>query len=260
MLNKAHSTGKIVVCIRKETHVGRQLLLLKNKTVALSYDETGQVSQNFEDDLTIDVNRAYILLPNTKISHDASRDVVILAHMQSLQGGKWSGNGRKVAAKVLKLPSAGVTKENDPLQEVAIGQHLKDFYQRSQTQVMDNIQTTLQGTRETGVLMHYDILFHDSCIYIMMPYFSGGDLCDRCTGEKGTIKKARHYFAGMLKGIKFLQQARICHRDLSLENLLVDEDDNVIIFDFGLSFQIPYDQSGRRCLIKTDTVSGKVRN
>ena len=39
----------------------------------------------------------------------------------------------------------------------------------------------------------------------------------------------------MLKAIKFIHSKGIAHRDLKLENILVDENFNIKINDFGLS-------------------------
>ena len=41
----------------------------------------------------------------------------------------------------------------------------------------------------------------------------------------------------MLKAIKFIHSKGIAHRDLKLENILVDQNFNIKINDFGLSAQ-----------------------
>jgi serine/threonine protein kinase len=37
-----------------------------------------------------------------------------------------------------------------------------------------------------------------------------------------------------------LQQKGICHRDLSLENILLEDDNNLVLIDFGLALRVPY--------------------
>lgn len=39
----------------------------------------------------------------------------------------------------------------------------------------------------------------------------------------------------LISGIEYLHKLGICHRDLKPENLLLDDDNNIKIVDFGLS-------------------------
>jgi serine/threonine protein kinase len=47
------------------------------------------------------------------------------------------------------------------------------------------------------------------------------------------------------QAVQHLQQKGVCHRDISLENLLLDKDDKVCLIDPGMSLRVPYtDQYG----------------
>jgi serine/threonine protein kinase len=61
----------------------------------------------------------------------------------------------------------------------------------------------------------------------------------------------------MIQGLHFLQSKGICHRDLSLENILVDED-NCLVIDFGMCLRVPYSSSSDRNLI-SDVTNGSTR-
>ena len=61
----------------------------------------------------------------------------------------------------------------------------------------------------------------------------------------------------MYKGLKTLQNMRICHRDLSPENMII-LDDKVLVIDFGMALRIPYDPSGDRHLIIPQSPCGKL--
>ena len=55
----------------------------------------------------------------------------------------------------------------------------------------------------------------------------------------------RHFFLGVqffciFQGLFHLQKKGVCHRDISLENLMLDELDQVVIMDLGLSLRVPY--------------------
>lgn len=56
--------------------------------------------------------------------------------------------------------------------------------------------------------------------------------------KRGRLKEreAAKYFAQLISGVRYLHRNQIVHRDLKLENLLLDQHDNLIITDFGFAF------------------------
>ena len=50
---------------------------------------------------------------------------------------------------------------------------------------------------------------------------------------------ARRIFKQILEGIKYCHSRCITHRDIKLENLLLDDNENIKIIDFGFSTCIP---------------------
>ena len=50
--------------------------------------------------------------------------------------------------------------------------------------------------------------------------------------DEGTTKK---YFKQMIKAISYCHEQNICHRDIKLENMLVDDSGHLKIIDFGFS-------------------------
>ena len=104
---------------------------------------------------------------------------------------------------------------------------------------MDTIQRALHSTFDSHVLMPFDIFIDDKFLYIILPYLNGGDLFQRAIGKIITEDHARHFLRETVKGMQFLQKAGICHRDLSVENLLTDSRNETVVFDFGISLKIP---------------------
>ena len=49
--------------------------------------------------------------------------------------------------------------------------------------------------------------------------------------------RAKRYFKQMVEGLAYCHSKNICHRDLKLENILVDDNGKVKIIDFGFSFR-----------------------
>ena len=69
-----------------------------------------------------------------------------------------------------------------------------------------------------------------------MEYAPGGELFDYIVKKKRVSdKEACRFFHQILAGIEYMHKNKICHRDLKPENLLLDENMNIKIVDFGLS-------------------------
>ena len=73
-------------------------------------------------------------------------------------------------------------------------------------------------------------------IGIIMEYASGGELFDYILNHRYLKDPtARKLFAQLVSGVGYLHKKGIVHRDLKLENLLLDRSRNIIITDFGFA-------------------------
>lgn len=69
-----------------------------------------------------------------------------------------------------------------------------------------------------------------------MEYVSGGLLFDLCQNMGAMGEDAGRYFMmQMLDALEYMHNLRCVHRDLKLENILVDSDLNLKIADFGFA-------------------------
>jgi serine/threonine protein kinase len=71
----------------------------------------------------------------------------------------------------------------------------------------------------------------------LVPLFnSGGELFEHILARR-YLKEAEagKLFAQLIAGVSYLHNSKIVHRDLKLENLLLDGSRNVIITDFGFA-------------------------
>ncbi len=85
--------------------------------------------------------------------------------------------------------------------------------------------------------MHqYDVIETDKYIGIVLEYASGGELFDHILAHRYLKEKdASRLFAQLISGVAYCHAKKIVHRDLKLENLLLDRNRNVIITDFGFA-------------------------
>uniref|UniRef100_A0A673HYZ0 non-specific serine/threonine protein kinase n=1 Tax=Sinocyclocheilus rhinocerous TaxID=307959 RepID=A0A673HYZ0_9TELE len=73
-------------------------------------------------------------------------------------------------------------------------------------------------------------------IVIVMEYASKGDLYDYiCDKPHISESQARHFFRQIVSAVHYCHRNGIVHRDLKLENILLDDNCNIKIADFGLS-------------------------
>jgi protein-serine/threonine kinase len=71
---------------------------------------------------------------------------------------------------------------------------------------------------------------------IILEYASGGELFDYILNHRYLKDPAaRRLFAQLVSGVGYLHKKGIVHRDLKLENLLLDRHKNIIITDFGFA-------------------------
>lgn len=176
------------------------------------------------------VRTAMVLEKNSK--HEESRDC--------LDETVWRSTSETVAIKVLSVNSIRhnmVRNNSNPLQAIGALQYVGNYH--------------------PNVLGCHDVLQTEEELFIVTPYLRGCDLYQKLMGfEQGrhctwpmhpikplrrpTEQVTREWFSQLLQGLLHLQNKGICHRRLSLDNLLLDSENNLVIADFGGALRIPY--------------------
>lgn len=89
--------------------------------------------------------------------------------------------------------------------------------------------------RHPNVVELYEVMASKTKIYFVMEYAKGGELFNKLS--KGKLKEdvARRYFQQLISAVDYCHSRGVCHRDLKPENLLLDENGNLKVSDFGLS-------------------------
>ncbi|KAL2479048.1 CBL-interacting serine/threonine-protein kinase 25 [Forsythia ovata] len=89
--------------------------------------------------------------------------------------------------------------------------------------------------RHPNVIELKEVMATKQKIFFIMEYVKGGELFAKVA--KGKLKEdvARKYFQQLLSAVDFCHSRGVSHRDLKPENLLLDENENLKVSDFGLS-------------------------
>ena len=80
---------------------------------------------------------------------------------------------------------------------------------------------------------------------MVLEYVPNGELFDYIL-QKNRLQEdeARKFFRQLVTVISYIHSNNICHRDIKPENLLLDEDMNLKVSDFGLSAFVAEDAYG----------------
>ncbi|XP_043962429.1 hormonally up-regulated neu tumor-associated kinase isoform X2 [Gambusia affinis] len=90
--------------------------------------------------------------------------------------------------------------------------------------------------RHPHIVVLLETLETENSYYMAMELCAGGDLMDRiCDRRRLGEREVRRYTRQILSAVEHLHKHGIVHRDLKIENFLLDEHNNIKIVDFGLS-------------------------
>ena len=146
--------------------------------------------------------------------------------------------GRMVALKVI---SSEKLERSSPEQQ-------QQFIERFKREAR-----TLASLKHIHILPIFDHGETNEARYLVIPFHEGGTLEERLKRTPLTLAEADRYFSQLAQALDYAHSQKIIHRDLKPSNVLLDENDNVLLADFGIS-KLLEDSAAR--LTQTGTAIG----
>ncbi|CAA2984485.1 serine threonine- kinase SRK2A [Olea europaea subsp. europaea] len=95
-----------------------------------------------------------------------------------------------------------------------------------------------RSLRHPNIIRFKEVVLTPTHLAIVMEYAAGGELFERiCSAGRFSEDEARYFFQQLISGVNYCHSMQICHRDLKLENTLLDGSPapRLKICDFGYS-------------------------
>ena len=121
----------------------------------------------------------------------------------------------------------------------------------------------LKKMRHNNIVHLYDVKETPLSLYIIMEYICGQELFEYIISNKKISEiEACKFYQQIISGIEYLGKIKVVHRDIKPENLLLDNNNNIKIVDFGLSNSYPKNQllttaCGSPCYAAPEMINGE---
>ncbi|CAK4618167.1 hypothetical protein LEN26_011679 [Aphanomyces euteiches] len=135
------------------------------------------------------------------------------------------------------------------IKRVSLAQRMECANARGAEDIMREIKTTTTLNQNGGhpnIVHMIDHFTQDGCSHLVLEYCNQGDLLtvqQREPTGRFDLARGLQYFRDILLGIQFMHKHNLAHRDLSLENVFV-QDGRCKLGDFGLSVDATSPTSG----------------
>ncbi|KAL6094017.1 hypothetical protein STEG23_010307 [Scotinomys teguina] len=134
---------------------------------------------------------------------------------------------------------------------------------KSCRQLIQSEVEILQKVRHPNIIRLFEVIETRHRFYVITEYVKGGDLMQQVT-EEGRLEEgeAQRVFGQLVSAIKYCHSRDIVHLDLQPDNILLDEEANVKLADFGFATMcragtVLLDQCGTKLFNAPEQVLGK---
>ncbi|ORX44167.1 Pkinase-domain-containing protein [Piromyces finnis] len=102
----------------------------------------------------------------------------------------------------------------------------------------------MKAIKHKNIVKLIDVIETSTVLCIVMEYCENGELYDLIVEnfQNFTIDDKKKIFKELVRAVKYLHENNISHRDLKVENILLDKDNNVKLADFNLATKFTPDE------------------
>ncbi|KAI5181270.1 serine/threonine protein kinase KIN1/2 [Nematocida sp. AWRm80] len=158
-------------------------------------------------------------LKNKKMNNYILKEIIETGTTSHVYKGIDSRNNKPVAIKVInRRKYVGIEKK-----------------QLREERILREVLISFLLTHPNVVKLR-EFFFTDEYFYLVFDYIRGEQLLKKIVrNKKLSESNAKHYFLQILSAIYYCHSHNLVHRDIKIENILVDSNDNAMLIDFGLS-------------------------
>lgn len=122
---------------------------------------------------------------------------------------------------------------NDSSQDSVIGRYRRAFMREARN---------LAGLQHDNIVNVFEVIETNNTVYIVMEYINGGSLDERIA-QVGHLSQDESIdkMLQLCSAVECMHENRMLHLDIKPKNVMLDEDDNLYLIDFGLSKQYTAD-------------------
>ncbi|XP_071722201.1 CBL-interacting serine/threonine-protein kinase 14-like [Rutidosis leptorrhynchoides] len=95
--------------------------------------------------------------------------------------------------------------------------------------------SAMRRLHHPNIVRLHEVLANQKKIYFVLEFAKGGELFSKVAKSRFSEHLSRRYFQQLISAIGYCHSRGVYHRDLKPENLLLDENWNLKVTDFGLS-------------------------
>ncbi|KAM5575607.1 serine/threonine-protein kinase SAPK2-like [Rosa sericea] len=143
--------------------------------------------------------------------------------------------------EIVKDIGSGTSGVARLVRDKCTGEHFAVKFIERGNKINENVQEEIMNHRSLkhpNIVQFKEVLLTPTHLAIVMEYAAGGELYERiCKAGRFRENEARFFFQQLISGVDYCHTMKVCHRDLKLENALLDDSTapRVKICDFGSS-------------------------
>lgn len=126
-----------------------------------------------------------------------------------------------------------------------------DLRKQQRRELLFNEVVTMKNYHHSNIVELYNAYLVDEELWVVMEFLDGGALTDLVTYKKLTESQIAYFCQSCLKALEYLHSQGVIHRDIKSDSILMTNNGQVKISDFGFCAQVNNEIPRRKSLVGT---------